>query len=174
MSGHPLLPQTKERTSSIVVAGNIYNIHLSYHKAASISGHLVGIKFTDKSNSMNPAKKAGVNGAQLGIAIGQRAMQMVEPDLDNIAVLGFYLLTEDLEKRGEKAVRVKKRVYSSTALKIHSHVKHRLPIIRMLEASGGIGWAMSRDNFSQSSEYEAFVRLLGKQLEVSDVNSTAE
>lgn len=171
MSGHPLLPQVKERTSAISVAGNVYNISLSYHKVASISGYLVGIKFADKSHSMNPAKKAGVNGAQLGVAIGQRAMQMIEPDLDTIAVLGFYLLTEDLDKRGEKAVKIKRRMYNSTALKIHSRVKYRLPILRMMETTGGIGWAMSRENFSESREYQAFVRQLGKQLEIRDVSS---
>lgn len=173
MSGHPSLPQIKAKSSAITVSGSVYTIHLSYHEVSQVSGYVVGIKFADRNNSMNPANRGSVNGAQLGIAIGQRIMQMVESDLDSIALLGFYLLTDGLDQRGDKAIRAKKRIYSSTAVKIHTQVKHRLPLLKMLEVSGGVGWAMSRQDFNQSREFDALVQQLGKQLEISDVSSPA-
>ena len=171
MAGHPLLPLEGEEISKISIGGRVFNINLSFHKTVGLKGSIVGLKFTDDKQSMDSSKKVNIHAAQLAVAIGDKVVQMLEPHIKNISILGFYLLTDDLSARSDKAVRLKKRVYGSTAVKIHSNIKHELPILKMLEVDGGIGWAMSRDNFMVSSHFDTFVSELGKQLEVVDVNS---
>jgi len=171
MAGHPLLPLVREETSRLSIGGRAFNINLSFHKSVGLNGSIVGLKFTDDKQSMDSSKKVNIHAAQLAVAIGKKVLQMLEPDIKNISILGFYLLTDDLSARSDRAVRLKKRVYGSTAVKIHSKIKHELPILQMLEVKGGIGWAMSRENFMVSNHFDVFVSELGKQLEVVDVNS---
>lgn len=166
MAGHPSLSQVHERTEIASVNGTIYNIHLSYHKVSGIEGYVAGLKFTDQYQSMDSAKPGKVNPFLLSKAIAQKAVEMIKPDLDKVSVLGFYLLTDDLEERRKGGTRLKKRLYNAQAIEIHSNVKHKLQHLNRFETEGGLGWAMSKDDFSSYSEFKVFERELAKQLRV--------
>jgi hypothetical protein len=141
-------------------------IYPAYHTVSGISGEVVGIKFSNQKNSMDPSDKGRVNGITLGRVIGKKVAEMVAPDLDSIAVLGFYLLTDGLADRGARAVLIKQRMYGAQARNIHNSLKHKLPVLQMLQASGGIGWTMSKEDFSSHRQYELFEQELRKQLEI--------
>jgi hypothetical protein len=167
MAGHPLLNQVKEKTEIAHIGGSIYHIHLSYHRVTGIEGYVAGLKFSDQDKNMDSSKIGKVNPFQLGIAIANKAKQMVAPDLDQISILGFYLLTDDLEARKKGGSRLKKRLYNAQALEIHSQVKNKLPHLTRLETDRGAGWAMSEHNFSSYHEFQIFERELAKQLRIS-------
>jgi hypothetical protein len=166
MSGHPRVSQVKEQTSIISVMGGVYNVHLSFHTIKGIEGYVAGLKFTDQSNSMDSSKRGNVSGLSLGKAISREAVRLIQPELKNISVFGFYLLTDDLADRSERAVAIKKKVYGAQAIKIHGKVSHELPFLNALEVEGGLGWAMSRDDFNSYDEFHAFEDELSKNMQV--------
>lgn len=166
MAGHHLVTDHRDKTSTALISGKQYKIQLSYHNIKGISGSVVGIKFSDASNSMDSSKKGQVSGVLLGRAIGEKVVQMVMPDIDKISILGFYLLTDDLSTRGKRAVFIKERVYGNQAKEIHNYVKHKLPVLRMLKTNGGTGWAMSKEGTMDDFQIQLLERELGKRLEV--------
>lgn len=166
MAGHHLTTKHWEKTSTVLVAGNQYNVQLSYHNIKGIPGNVVGIKFSDDSNSMDSSKKGSVNGVLLGRVIGEKVIRMVSDDLNKISILGFYLLTDELDSRSKHAVFVKERLYGNQAQKIHSYVKHQLPVIRMLRVKGGTGWTMSKKDLLDEQQFKLLEKELGKRLEV--------
>ncbi len=97
MAGHPLLNQVKAKTDIVAVAGKLYNVHLSYHRVDGVDGFVVGLKFSDEGGSMDSAKPGNVNPYALGRAVANKAAQMLNPDLDSVSILAFYLLTEDID-----------------------------------------------------------------------------
>ena len=107
MAGHPMLSQVKSETSVLDFSGRQFNVVLTYHKVSELSGHAVGIKFSDVTDSMDSSKSVKINGMLLGKAIGERVVEMTR-NLHGISFLGFYLLTDEIEKeRGKLAVRAK-------------------------------------------------------------------
>ena len=166
MAGHPMLSQIKSETTGLDFSGQRFNVVLSYHKVAGLSGHAVGIKFSDASSSMDSSKKVKINGMLLGRAIGERVVEMTK-NLDGISFLGFYLLTDDIEKeRGVLAVRAKTRVYSAQAKQIHKKVSHKLPQLTQITVDGGVAWGMGESNFLSKPQFQLFLSELGKATEV--------
>lgn len=166
MAGHPLLNQVKEKKEVASIGGTIYNIHLTYHNISGIEGYVAGLKFSDRYQSMDSSKSGKVNPFLLGSVIASKAIEMITPDLDQIAILGFYLLTDDLENRRKGGARLKKRLYNAQAIEIHSKVKSKLSHLTRFETDGGLGWAMSKEDFSSYKEFKIFERELAKQLRV--------
>lgn len=167
MTGHRLLNQVKEKSEIVVANGAIFSIHISYHKIAGIEGYVAGLKFSDQYGSMDSAKKGTTNPFQLGIAIANKAVQMLKPDLHQISVLGFYLLTEDLESRRANGARSKRRIYHAQALEIHSELKHKLRYLTSFDVDGGLGWAMSANDFDSYEQFKVFETELAKQIRMS-------
>lgn len=166
MAGHPMLNQIKAETSILEFSGQRYHITLSYHKVAGLSGSAVGIKFSDATESMDSSKKVHINGMQLGKAIGERVVEMTG-DLKGVSFLGFYLLTDDIEReRGSLAVRAKTRLYGSQAKQIHRKVHGKLPQLTQINVEGGVAWGMGEKNFLNKSEFQLFLSELGKATEV--------
>lgn len=166
MSNQAILSPVREKTSLVVVSGNTYNISCSYHNLPGIPGYVVGIKFSDRTNSMDSSKSGNTHAFKLAIAIGERAIQMIRPDLNKTSIIGFYLLTDDLSARNPKAIQLKQRVYGNQAILMHEKVKHKLPKLTMLRTSGGLGWTMSSHDFQSSETFNIFQRELGKRLEL--------
>ena len=166
MSGHPLINQTRVKTSVLHFSGQKYRIDLSYHDIPDLQGQAVGIKFSDESNSMDSSKQVSVNGMLLGKAIGKRVIDMTS-DLSNVSFLGFYLLTDDLERnRGILAVRAKTRLYKAQAVQIHKNVNHKLPQLTQISVAGGVAWGMGERNFISKPQFQQFVTELEKATEV--------
>ena len=166
MTGHALLNCVKEKKETICVDGSLYNIHVSYHSVAGLKGYIAGLKFSDRFDSMDSSKVGKVNPFLLGSAIARKTIQMITPDLGQISIFGFYLLTDDIESRKKGGSRLKKRLYQAQAIEIHSKVKHRLPHMTRVEAAGGLGWAMGREDFAHQNNFKVFERELAKQLRV--------
>lgn len=166
MAGHPMLSQVRSETSVLDFSGQRFHIDLSYHKVAGLSGHAVGIKFSDASDSMDSSKKVQINGMLLGKAIGKRVVEMTR-NLDGISFLGFYLLTDDIEQgRGVLAARAKTRVYGAQAKQIHKKVSHKLPQLTQINVEGGVAWGMGESNFLSKPQFQFFLSELGKSMEV--------
>ena len=165
MAGHHLLQKTQEKSSIVALDGKNYTVRLTYHEIPGISGKAVGIKFTNDQGSMDSAEVGNASGLVLARAIGNRVVQMITPDLPNISIIGFYLLTEELGKRKANAIRVKNRAYGHGAREIHKRVKHKLPHFASLHTNGGIGWVMSESNLLGSEQYRIFEQELAKPLE---------
>jgi len=166
MAGHPRINQTRVESSTLLFSGQRYRIDLSFHNVPGLSGHAVGIKFSDESESMDSSKKVQINGMLLGKAIGKRIIEMTK-DLKGVFFLGFYLLTEDLERnRGILAVRAKTRIYKAQAIQIHKKVDHKLPQLTQVNVAGGVGWGMGENNFLSKPQFQQLVSELGKAAEV--------
>lgn len=166
MAGHPALTQVKTDRSTVAHAGRCYTVELSYHTVTDLKGYAVGVKFTDMHSSMDSSKKVNTDGYSLGNAIGERVVRMTK-NLKDVSFLGFYLLTDDLEKsRGEKAVISKIRLYRSQAVKIHKKVSHKLPELTQIKVNGGVGWGMGEKNFLSKPNFETFLLELSKAFEV--------
>lgn len=118
MAGHPLLISQKVNRSRLAIQNRIFEVELSYYKYNQVDGYLVGLKFSDETGSMDSSKSGNFDGYALGRAIGGRAVSMLRPDINKTALLGFYLLTEDLSARGERAVSAKARQYRFQARQI--------------------------------------------------------
>lgn len=140
---------------------------MSYNRVIGIDGYVVGLKFADQDGSMDSAKATGAHGVSLGIAISYRAIQMIKPDLDNISILGFYLLTEDLEARRPGGGRLKVRLYGTRALEIHAAVKHKLQCLTHFQVEGGYAWAMTENHYSTYDQFNIIEKELAKQMRVS-------
>ncbi|PCJ11800.1 MAG: hypothetical protein COB04_18590 [Gammaproteobacteria bacterium] len=168
MAGHPALNQIKTESSILDFSGLRYKISLSFHQIDGLSGHAVGIKFSDAKDSMDSSKKVPVNGMQLGKALGKRIVEMAG-NLDNISFLGFYLLTDDIEQtRGRLAVRAKTRLYKAQAVQIHKNVSHKLPQLTQVNVDGGVAWGMGENNFISKPQFQLFISELSKETEVID------
>lgn len=100
-----------------------------------INGLVAGLKFTDQSGSMDSAKRGNIDPFNLGRAIAYKAVKMLEPELHKVAVLGFYLLTDDLATRDPRAVKAKTRLYNARAVDIHNLVQHKLKYITRVEVN---------------------------------------
>ncbi|MDP5209450.1 hypothetical protein [Microbulbifer sp. 2205BS26-8] len=131
-----------------------------------MDGYVVGLKFSDRHNSTDSAKAARINPFGLGRTIAQTAVKVILPDLDRIAIFGFYLLTDDLDARRTGGADRKKRMYTARALDMHKGVKSKLKHLTRVEVDGGLGWAMSEHDFSSYSQFQIFERELAKQLRV--------
>lgn len=167
MAGHPLLTQTGEKSDVVSVDGIAYYIHLSWHRIVGIDGNIVGLKFADQKGSTDSAKRGHVNPYLLGKAISMKVVQMLEPELDRIAVFGFYLLTGDIEDRHEGGGVIKVQRYNAQALKIHAGVKHKLQHLTRFEVQGGVAWAMSENDFATYEHFKIFENELAKQIRIS-------
>ncbi len=166
MAGHPLVNQVKAKSDMVAIGDKLYNVHLSYHRIAGVEGLVVGLKFSDENGSMDSAKRGITNPFGLGTAIANKAVQMLRPDLNNVTILAFYLLTEDLDARRAGAGAAKGTFYAAQAVKIHRQIKPRLPHLTSFEVQGGLGWAMSVDDFGSYEQFKVFENELAKQLRV--------
>ena len=73
------------------------------------------------------------NPYSLAKAVAYRAVQMLKPDLDNVSIMGFYLLTEDIDARGPNASRAKTRIYNTKAATMHRELKDKLQYLTAFE-----------------------------------------
>lgn len=168
MAGHPLLNQVRTKSEAIVVDNETYHIVLSYNKIAGIVGYVVGVKFTDASGSMDSSLiKYPANPFRLATAIGYRAAQMIKPDLDTVEILGFYLLTEDLDARRSGGGRIKTRLYTTGAYTLHKEVKHKLQHMTSFTVEGGVAWAMCVNHYETYAQFGVLKNELVKQIRVS-------
>jgi hypothetical protein len=100
MAGHPSLSLKDERKSHVPFNDKMFEVSISFHNFDGINGDVVGLKFSDSQQSMDPSKKVNINGLSLGKVLAKEVIRM-PGDLNNISFLGFYLLTDDiLENRG--------------------------------------------------------------------------
>ncbi len=166
MTGHPLLNQVKDKTEIISVDGKTYNVHLSYHRIAGVEGFVVGLKFSDESGSMDSSKSGNVNPFTLGTAVANKAAQMLKSDLDSVSILAYYLLTEDLDARRTDGGKSKGKVYHAQAIRIHRRVKHKLQHLTRFEVKGGLGWAMTVNDFGSYDQFKVLENELAKQMRV--------
>jgi hypothetical protein len=164
MAGHPLLNQVRSKSESIAINGETYNIVLSYNQVVGIQGFVVGLKFTDASGSMDSAAAKPVHGIQLSLAIAHRAIQMIKPDLDSVEILGFYLLTDELEGRKVGGTKQKKRMYGNQAIKMQQAFKDKLQHLANLEVEGGAAWVLSTKPYSDYEQFNLLEKELAKQL----------
>lgn len=168
MAGHSLLNQVNSKSEFIVVNGETYNIVLTYNRVVGIQDFIVGVKFTDADGSMDSAKvKYPPNPYSLAKAIAYRVVQMVKLDLDKVAVVGFYLLTDDLDARGPDAAKAKARIYNAKAIAMHREFKHKLQYLTAFEVDGGVGWALSVNHYSTYQQFDVFKNELAKQIRVT-------
>lgn len=165
MAGHPLLNQVRSKSEAIVVDNETYNIVLSYNRVIGIEGYIVGVKFSDASGSMDSSLiKYPSNPFGLARAVAYRVSQMLKPDLDDVAIMGFYLLTEELDARRPGGGKLKTRVYGNQALLIHGEVKHKLQYLTTFEVVGGVGWAMSVAPHTAYEPFDVLKNELAKQI----------
>ena len=156
--------QVKSKTDIIAVDGQKYNVHLSYHRVTGVDGFVVGLKFSDESGSMDSSKPGSVNPFALGTAVANKAAQMLKPDLDAVSILAFYLLTDDLDARRADGGKSKGTVYQANAIRIHRRVKHKLQYLTRFAVQGGLGWAMSENDFGSYDQFKVLENELAKQL----------
>ncbi len=165
MAGHPLLNQVRTKSEAIVVDNETYHIVLSYNRINGIDGYVVGVKFTDASGSMDSSLiKNTPNPYRLARAIAYRVAQMVKPDLTAVTIMGFYLLTEELDARRVGGGKIKTRLYTNQAILIHEEIKHRLEYLTMFEVAGGVGWAMSVEHHTAYESFNVLKNELAKQI----------
>jgi hypothetical protein len=166
MAGHPLLNLARTKSEALVINGKIFNIILSYNHVLGIPGFVVGLKFADETGSMDSAKAKGVNGIALANAIAHRAVQMLKPDLANIAILGFYLLTDDLaaSRPGRQATKI--LLYDHQASVIHQQLKNKLRHHANFEVQGGVAWTMSDRPYTDFEQFTLLENELAKQIRV--------
>jgi hypothetical protein len=168
MAGHPLLNQVRSKSEEITVNGETYYIELSYNRVAGIPGFVVGLKFSDANGSMDSAMiKHPPNPYSLAKAVAWRAVQMLKPDLDNVSIMGFYLLTEEIDARGPNASKAKTRIYNTKATTMHRELKDKLQYLAAFEVEGGVGWAMSVNHYSTYQQFDVFQNELAKQMRMA-------
>lgn len=166
MAGHPLLNQVRSKSEPITVGDSTYTIILSYNKVIGIEGFVVGLKFSDSTGSMDSSKPKRVNGMELANAIAHRVVQMIKPDLDGIAILGFYLLTDDIDVRRPGRSATKIMLYDHQAATIHGNLKNKLQHLTNFEVQGGKAWAMSVKPYSTYDQFGVLESELAKQLRI--------
>lgn len=167
MAGHPLLPIIKENKSEITVSGAKYTVVVSTHKVDGLEGDVLGIKFQNEYGSMDSSIAVkGVDSYQVINALASKTQSMILPVLNQVSMIGFYLLTNGLEVRGGDAVSAKNRLYNMGARKIHKNFKHELPIITKMRIEGAFGWVMSKSDITQSNLYVELEREFARQIEI--------
>ncbi|MEN9868899.1 MAG: hypothetical protein RL748_4489 [Pseudomonadota bacterium] len=167
MAGHPLLNQVRSKSEPITVNGKTFNIVLSYNRVIGIDGYVVGLKFTDAIGSMDSSQAKAIHGMVLGNAIAHRAVQMLKPDLDCIAILGFYLLTDDLDLRRPGGRSTKIWLYDQQATTIHRNLKDKLQHLTNFEVQGGTAWAMSAKPYGAYDQFKLLENELAKQIRIT-------
>ena len=167
MAGHPLLSQVRTKIEPMIVDGKTYQIILSYNQVIGIDGYVVGLKFTDEVGSMDSAKAGNAHGIRLANAVAYRAIQMIRPDLAAISILGFYLLTEDLEQRSTKGALRKTQLYSAKAGQLQREFIARFQHLTEFEVDGGAAWLLSEKPYHAYSQYPLLEKELAKQLRVN-------
>ncbi|WP_338847747.1 hypothetical protein V8J88_03255 [Massilia sp. W12] len=163
-AGHPLLNQIRSKTETVSVQGIPFHVILSYNKVAGIDGYVIGLKFSDAEGSMDSAKAKQANGIQIALAIAHRAVQMLTPDLHSISILGFYLLTDEIEARRPGGSRLKVRLYSSQAAAMHQALQHKLQHLSRFTTEGGVAWVLSEHPHANYGQFNALKSELAKQI----------
>lgn len=166
MAGHPLLNQVRSKNELIAVDGETYNIILSYNQVIGIEGFVVGLKFTDATGSMDSSKAKAANGIRVGVAIARRAIQMIKPDLDSVGILGFYLLTDELDTRRPSGSRGKIRLYTNQARIMQHAFKDKLQHLTNFEVQGGTAWVLSEKPYGTYDQFSIIENELAKQMRI--------
>jgi hypothetical protein len=167
MAGHSLLNQVRAKSEALTVGGETYSIVLTYNKVLGIDGYVVGLKFSDAVGSMDSAKAKPVHGIQLSLAIAHRVIQMIKPDSDSVEILGYYLLTDELDVRKVDGTRQKKRLYGNQANKMQQAFKDKLQHLANFEVEGGAAWVLSAKPYSNYEQFKLLEKELAKQLRVT-------
>lgn len=164
MAGHPLLNQVRAKNEIIVVDSKEYEVVLSYNKVAGIDGYVVGLKFTDDTGSMDSSIAKRTYAIPVALAIAHRAVQMLKPDLHQIAILGFYLLTDDLDAGSLLAKKAKIRVYNNRAIEMHKSFRDTLPHMARLDTLGGVAWIFTEKSYNSYEQFNLLENELAKQI----------
>ncbi len=159
--------QVRTKNEVVVVNDKQYTVILSYNKVAGIDGYVVGLKFTDDIGSMDSAVAKPVNGMQVGLAIAHRAAQMLKPDLHRVAILGFYLLTDDIDTSRPGGSKVKIWMYNRQALTIHKSLQNKLQHLTRFDVQGGAAWVMTEKPYNSYEQVSVLENELAKQLRVT-------
>ncbi|WP_338846946.1 hypothetical protein V8J88_24665 [Massilia sp. W12] len=167
MAGHHLLNEVRTKQEAIVVDETPYMVMLSYNKVAGIDGYVVGLKFTDASGSMDSAIAKPAYAVRISFAIAQKAVQMLRPDLPQIAVLGFYLLTDDLDARSPVARKAKIRVYRNRAHDIHLAIQDKFRFMSQMDVSGGVAWVYTEKELKTYGQLHLLEHELAKQIRIT-------
>lgn len=167
MAGHSLLNQVRTKNEVVVVDGKPFTVILSYNTVAGIDGYVVGLKFTDGTGSMDSAIAKPVDGIQVGLAVAHRAIQMLKPDLHRVAILGFYLLTDDIDTSRPRGSDVKIWMYNRQARTLHRICKDKLQHLTRFDVQGGTAWVMSEKPYSSYEHVSILESELAKQLRVA-------
>ncbi len=164
MAGHTLLNQVRTKSEVVIVNNQPYTVVLSYNKVADMDGYVIGLKFADAEGSMDSATIKPTYAISVALAVAHRAVQMLKPDLANTIILGFYLLTDDLDARGPLAKKAKIRVYNNRAQEMHKALQHRLPHLARLETLGGVAWLFTEKIHTAYSQFNRLENELAKQI----------
>ncbi len=167
MAGHPLLNQVRTKSEPLVVDGKTYQIVLSYNRVIGIDGYVVGLKFADETGSMDSAKPAKTHGIRLANAVAYRAVQMIKPDLATISILGFYLLTAELDERRPNGSLRKILLYRAKAGVMHRQLLDHLQYRGEFEVTGGVAWVLSEKPYHEYDQYTLLESELAKQMRVT-------
>ncbi len=166
MGGHALLRTIKEERSVVAVDGNKYTVVISWHDVPSMSGDVLGIKFTNQDGAMDASiKQNGINSFAIIDALAHRATQMIAPTLHRVAAIGFYLLTDGFAERGPGALAGKERLYNMGARKIHKGLKHELPLIARMKLEGAFAWVMTKSDVRQTTLFREIQKEFSSQIE---------
>lgn len=167
MVGHSSLPTIREVSSEIEVSGFKYSVVVSTHHLPGLKGNALGVKFTNDQGSMDATiKSKGVDSFAVVNALAVRTQQMILPSLSSTAMIGFYLLTDGLEARGEDAARAKIRLYNMGARRIHQSIKHQLPLITRLQVESAFAWVISKEDMTHSRLLFGLQKEFGRRVEV--------
>ena len=166
MAAHPLLNQIRSKSEPLAINGKIFHIVLSYNMVHGIDGYVVGLKFSDAGGSMDSAKSSALDAHKLSLAVSHRAIQMMKPDLDSVEILGFFLLTDDIEARRAGGAKGKKRIYKNGASRMHRAFKDKLQHLASIEVEGGAAWILSAKPYSEYEQYKLLEHELAKQLRI--------
>ena len=133
MAGHPALSYVKEKRDIVSVGGQLFNVNVSYHNVKGVDGFVTGIKFSDRNNSMDSSIKGSVGPYKPAASVAEKVIKLITPDIDTISILGFYLLTNDLDARMKGGGELKRKMYKAYAIQMHEQLVHKLPYITQIE-----------------------------------------
>lgn len=162
-----MLRQVRTKSEPLLVAGKEYQIIITYNQVAGIDGYVLGLKFADNTGSMDSAKPAKTHAMILANAIAYRAIQMIKPDLANISILGFYLLTDELDELRPGGRRAKMRVYGAKAVIMQKNLAEKLQYLAEFEVVGGAAWVLSEKPHHAYGQFAAIEKELAKQMRVT-------
>ena len=89
---------------------------------------------------------------------------MIKSDLASVEILGYYLLTDDLEARKAGGSKVKKRLYGNGAARMQQALGVKLKHLANLEVDGGSAWILSAKPYSEYEQFNVLEKELAKQL----------